>query len=91
MSKGLSKSSIEKWMELTGKEIDKEKAMVLLPAHEKYGFGAMDVGEIIEIDCASHGTTPRKVSFAISGYSGHCGKKFTRKTKGMSLYVMRTE
>lgn len=60
-----------------------------LPVHERLGFGAMKIGEVIQIDLLRHGMTSMQARGHIGSHGAYYGKKFKTKTKGDILHVKR--
>ena len=57
------------------------------PAHQKYGYGKLRIGEILAIE--SNDEEREKIRSGISSHGQYYGKKFqTRKNDGV-LYVKR--
>lgn len=76
------------------KKIDSDWEQVggsLEPAHKKYGFGSMDIGEILQVDCEAAGIKPADLRSRVCGYSSYHGKKFKIKTRGALVYLMRIQ
>lgn len=59
------------------------------PVHERFGFGSMRVGDVIQIDLDEAGMTSIKVRGHISSHSQYYNKKFKTKTKGNILHAKR--
>lgn len=57
-------------------------------AHEHYGFGKLEVGEVIAV--ALDGITAKALQIHIHSHGQHYNKKFKTKTRNGSLYVKRT-
>lgn len=59
------------------------------PAHQRYGFGPMSVGDVITIDLEAHNETKEKIQRHISAHGQYHGKKYkTRSVDGL-MYVKR--
>lgn len=59
------------------------------PNHELYGYGALQVGEICEVELIKHGKTPSEIQNFVHSYGQRTKKKFRTKTKDSILYIKR--
>lgn len=59
------------------------------PAHERFGFGRLQVGERMEIPLTN--TTARAIQGHISGHAQYHGKRFKTRKIGTILHVMRVK
>lgn len=59
------------------------------PAHKRYGYGAMWIGEIIELDLDEIGVSAYKLRNRLAAYAKYYNKKFQTKTVGSSMFIKR--
>lgn len=60
-----------------------------LPNHKLYGYGALRVGEMCEVDLIKHNKTPREIQVFVHAYGQHAKKKFRTKVLNNLLYIKR--
>ena len=58
------------------------------PAHERYGFGSMAVGEVVEIELKERGEAKR-IQNRVASYSQYHGKQFKTLTHNNTLHIKR--
>lgn len=56
-------------------------------SHERYGYGTLEVGEIVSITPKNESIA--RIRAAISGYGQYHNKRFRTRTKDGVLYVKR--
>ena len=59
------------------------------PNHEFYGFGALPIGDICEVDLIAHNKTPREIQVFVHAYGQSAKKKFKTKVLNNILYIKR--
>lgn len=62
-----------------------------LPNHELYGYGALTVGDICEVDLIAHKKTARDIQAFAHAYGQYTQKKFKTKTFDGILYIKRVK
>ena len=58
-------------------------------AHERHGFGAMGVDDVLAIDLA--GEDKRLLQISVHAHGQYHGKKFRTKQRDGKLYIKRTK
>lgn len=59
------------------------------PNHELYGYGALQVGDMCEVDLIMHDKTPSEIQRWAHSYGQHTKKKFRTKAINNILYIKR--
>ena len=58
------------------------------PAHERHGFGALEVGEIAKCTCQERGEVKR-LQNAVAAYGQYHNKRFRTLTRSNTLFIKR--
>lgn len=59
------------------------------PAHKRYGYGSMWIGEMIELDLDELGVRAVTLRNRLASYANYYNKKFKTKTKGSTMFIKR--
>lgn len=60
-----------------------------LPNHELYGYGALRVGDMCDVDLMMHDKTPSEIQRCVHSYGQLKKKKFKTKVLNGILYIKR--
>lgn len=60
-----------------------------LPNYELYGYGALEVGDICEVDLVTHDKTSKEIQTFVHAYAQYAKKKFKTKALNGVLYIKR--
>lgn len=61
----------------------------LAPAHERYGYGSMEVGQTISIDLSLQDESAVKIRGHLGSHAQYYSKKFKTKVHNGVLHIMR--
>lgn len=59
------------------------------PNHKLYGYGALRVGDVCEVDLIAHDKTSNELQRFIHSYGQYTKKKFKTKTLNNIIYIKR--
>lgn len=62
-----------------------------LPNHKLYGYGALCVGDICEVDLMGRNKTAKEIQVFVHAYGQYTKKKFKTKALNNILYIKRVK